>query len=162
MPPTFSDCSHGGAGASRASRVQIPPRTNVAPAPRRGRVVGRGDALPADALAQLDGLALLLAAVERSLDPRGHDHEHREEDHEAEREERDDAVVGLSDEPLAVVAGVGGGRWNEPGREHENWCQKPHSGVTIPCRSLWPSPSSASWRSRREAATSTSTTTSTT
>ena len=108
--------------------MQIPSSHNVAPAPRRGYVFLGPDALPADALAELDGLALLLAPVERALDPGGHDYEHREEDDDAQREEGDDFVVGLSHEPFAVVAGVGGGRRNEPGREHENWCQEPHSG----------------------------------
>src|SRR5215210_6900597 len=83
--------------------------------------------LPADALAQLDCLALLLAPLERSLDPGGNHHEDREEDDQTEREEGDDAVVGLAPEALAVVAGVGTGGRHEPGREHENWRQEPHS-----------------------------------
>src|SRR5688500_4884006 len=127
-----------------------------------GVVSFQGRLLPADAPAQLDGLPLLLAAVEHGLEPGGQDHEHGEEHHYAEREEGDDLVVRLPPEALAVVAGDGGGGWDQPGREHEQGSHLAHGRGTIPCRPRWPSPFSASSRSRRGAATSTSGITSTT
>src|ERR671915_462503 len=107
---------------------------------------------PADALAQLGGLPLVLAAVEPRLERREQDHHDREERHDAEREEGDDPVVGLADQALAVVGG-----------EEREFAQQAHTESTIPCRTAWPtSRSSASWRSRRGAGTSTSSTTSAT
>src|SRR4029453_13693257 len=107
------------------------PSSHGAAPENRGRVVS--GVLPADALAELHGLTLLLAPVERRLERGGEDHEEREEDHDAEREVGDDLVVRLPVEALAVVAGEGGGGWYQPGREHEDGSQLPHSGGTIPC-----------------------------
>src|SRR4051794_15967126 len=144
-------------GEHRACRYTLLARRG--PGSSRGRFVSKGG-LPADALTELHGLALLLAAVERRLEPRGEDHEQREEDHHAEAEEGDDLVVRLPVEALAVVAGEGRRGGNQPGREDEERSELAHARGTIPCRAEWPIPSSASSRSRREAATSTSTTTS--
>src|SRR4051812_2125171 len=143
-------------GEHRACRYTLLARRG--PGSSRGRFVSKGG-LPADALTELHGLALLLAPVEDRLEPRGEDHEHREEDHHAEREEGDDLVVRLPVEALAVVAREGGRCRDQPGRENEDGSQLPHGIRTIPCRLAWPIPSTASSRSRREAATSTSSTT---
>src|SRR6187399_1595878 len=94
--------------------------------------------LPADAPAQLRRLALLLALIQRRLEDRQDDHEHREEADHAEREERDQLVVGLADEPLTVVTGEGGRGRREPERKRERRRPKPHGASTIPCRAEWP------------------------
>ena len=49
--------------------------------------------------------ALLLALVEQVLGEAQHEHQQREEDHQAEAEVRDDLVVGLAVEALAALAG---------------------------------------------------------
>src|SRR5215207_298738 len=114
--------------------------------------------LPADPPAQLRRLALLLALLEQRLERGGQDHEGDEEHDQAERDERDDLVVGLSDDALAVVRGVSRSRQQEGqdrGRQGES-----HACPTIPCAPWRTIPSPASWRSPRGAATSTSGTTS--
>src|SRR5215212_10000247 len=159
MRGTFSEASHRAGARGRAWLRREPLLARCGPGYPRGR---RLSGLPADAPAELHGLALLLAPVEDSLEPGRERHEQREEDHQAEAEERDDLVVRLAVEALAVVAGEGGGRRDQPDREEDEGSEPPHGGRTIPCRTAWPSPSFASSRSRRAAGTSTSTTTSTT
>src|SRR5215207_4374109 len=129
--PGFSDCSHRDLRRAPAWSVQIPPRAR-SPVPTGLRPFwGAPRRLPADALAQLGRLALFLAAVEGLLEERQQRDEHREGDDQAEAEERDDAVVGLSDETLAVVARQRGGGEQQPSREG-NEGDPTHASGTIP------------------------------
>src|SRR3954470_9350222 len=85
-----------------------PPRGGICTAHSR---VGRDNrceqlekwfALPADAAAQLGGLALILALLEVALEG-GEEHDDQREEHDqAERGEGDHLVVGLAEESLAV------------------------------------------------------------
>src|SRR3954451_4700660 len=147
----------------RARSGEYLPRRDTPPRTARPRTPGslclRDEGLPADALAELHGLALLLAPVQDGLEPRRERDEQREEHHHAEREEGDDLVVRLSIQTLAVVTREGGGGGDQPGRENEDGSELPHAKVTIPCRLAWPIPSTASSRPRSAAATSTSATT---
>src|SRR3954454_24855596 len=137
------------------------PSSHAAPRSPPGPLAVWGPLLPADSLAQLRGRALVLALLEQALERRHHDHEQGEEDDHAERAEGDGLVVGLSGQPLAVVRGERRSRQLEG---QEEGCQAGSHGErndTL-CPRWRTTPSSASWRSRRGAGTSTNGTTSAT
>src|SRR5215207_1242429 len=127
MTGTFSETSHAGGRIAASIGVAETPLLARRGPGIPGVALFTAPELPADALAQLHGLPLLLAPLEHGLQPGGEDHEHREEDHHAEAEEGDDPVVRLSVEALAVVAREGGGGRDQPGRENEDWSQLAHA-----------------------------------
>src|SRR5215212_7008494 len=145
----FSDCSHRLPARPSASPLQIPPRAR-GPAPTGPRPFWASYSdLPADALAQLDRLALLLAPLERVLEDAQQCDQHGEGDDQTEAEEGDDAVVGLSDEPLAVVARERRRGQEQPGGE--GYEGDPHTlrNDTRPGERRAPSPRPAARRPSR-------------
>ena len=127
MRGTFSEASHRAGARGRASAVQRTPPRTARPRLPPGAVAFQG--LPADALAELRGLALLLALLERRLEPGRERSRRREEDHHAEREERDDLSLVSPERPSPLSPAKAVARRDQPGREERaRGAQLPHAG----------------------------------